>query len=60
MLHELIAAVVWLAVGFGLGRIKNAAKLARISAVIDHADASATAEAKQAVSSLTAEIRKHV
>lgn len=60
MIFEAIAIAVAFGVGFGAGRVKNSKKLAAIQAVIDKADASATAEAKQAVSSVTAEIRKHV
>jgi hypothetical protein len=55
-MRELIEALVFVVIGFGLGRIKNARKLARIKASLD----SFEAKASQEVKSVIAAIRAHL
>lgn len=45
----IIVAAICLAVGFGIGRVKNAKKLAEAQAAIDKAKAVAVAEVKKAI-----------
>lgn len=56
MLVEIIAVVVALAVGFGLGRVKNAKKLAEARAVLTNAEGKASQEAKQLIADVRSKL----
>lgn len=51
-----VAIIVCLAIGFGLGRIKNVNKLKKIGAVISAVEAKGSADVK----TLVADVRKHL
>lgn len=55
-IHAFVAIIASVAIGIGIGRIKNAAKLAAIKAEISNAEAYVTTEAK----ALAAAIKKHL
>ncbi len=48
--------VVGLVAGFGLGRVKNAAKLAAVKAEVEKVEASAVAEVKTLVAAIKAKL----
>ena len=55
MLH-LVYVAVSVAAGFGLGRIKNASKIAAVKAELAKAEASAVAEVKALVAAVKAKL----
>lgn len=56
VMHEMVAGVVCLVAGVGLGRIKNAAKLSAIKAELVSLEQKAVSEARDVI----AAIRKHL
>jgi hypothetical protein len=56
MLAHAIYIAVILAAGFGLGRIKNAGKLAAVKAYLTSAEAKATAEVKTVIADIRSKI----
>lgn len=52
----IIAVVVSLLVGFGLGRVKNAKKLATVAAYLNSVEAKASAEAKTLIADVRAKL----
>jgi len=56
-LFTVIAVIVALGIGFGVGRIKNAAKLKAISAEFAKVGAEASAEVKAFVEAVKAKIK---
>jgi len=56
MVYEIVAVVVALGVGFGIGRVKNSAKLAAVRAELDKAEASVVAEVKSLVAAVKAKL----
>ena len=55
-MHIAIAVVVSLAIGFGLGRVKNARKLAAIKTVFDAMEAKASGEVKTLIAAVRAKL----
>jgi len=53
---QIIILVICLAAGFGLGRIKNTAKLAAVRAYIDKVEAAASTEVKQIIADVRAKL----
>ena len=56
MVLALAALVVVAAAGFGLGRVKNAAKLAAVKAEVAKVEGSAVAEVKSLVAAIKAKL----
>ena len=56
MFIEILVGAALFGGGFGLGRVKNAAKLKAVSTVIANAEAKATTEVK----ALIAEVKSHL
>lgn len=55
-MHIAIAVVVSLAIGFGLGRIKNRAKLAEVRGVLAILEANASSEVKSVLAAIRAKL----
>jgi len=56
MVVEVIALAVAVAAGFGLGRVKNAAKLAAVKAEVAKLEASAEADVKKVYAAIRAKL----
>jgi hypothetical protein len=54
--HDAVIVVAALAAGFGLGRVKNAAKLAAVKAELVKAETSVVAEVKKLVADIKAKL----